>query len=92
MKKNLISLDIKNNVVVNRQLNNTIMSIINNKSINGSGVNYRKSSRWSSYVSPKIGLNGFPKRSQFEARALTAKAATYCEIINTAHWYSRIDE
>jgi len=42
-------------------------------------INYRKSSRCSSYVSPKIGLNGLPRRSQFEARALTAKAATYCE-------------
>lgn len=33
----------------------------------------RKSSFWYSYVSPSNGLNGFPKRSQFDASAETAK-------------------
>lgn len=36
---------------------------------------YRKSSRSNSNVSPSIGLNGFPKRSQLQAKALTANAA-----------------
>lgn len=35
------------------------------------------SSRSSSYVSPRSGLKGLPSRSQFEAKALTAKPAIW---------------
>jgi hypothetical protein len=33
-----------------------------------------------SYVSPRRGLNGLPSRSQLDAKALTANAATYWKI------------
>lgn len=37
----------------------------------------RKSAFWYSYVSPNNGLNGFPKRSQFDANADTANAINF---------------